>query len=211
MMPETIAHVLGEYKPLILAQYRKFHGYFYNYMDKQELMFTIQEMFIKLCIEYNPRYGVDFPYYIKKKLGHRVYHYVIDHLAILNNERNFEDVIVDDYEIEDSMEFIENLESINTNITLGTKQKNLLHGILLEHKTIKELAEEEGVASTVLHTRLHFLIDKIKRSNNESEFLFNSHFEVIRTPIIRVPVFFIRKPIIVYRTPITRRPIKREE
>ena len=208
MMPDTIAQLLKEYKPLVLAQYRKFHNYFHNYMDKQELMQTIEEMFIKLCVEYNPRYGVDFPYYIKKKLGHRVYHYVIDHLNILNHEHNCDEITVENYEIEDSLEFIENLESINTNISLGNKQKNLLYGILIEHKSIKELADEEGVASTVLHTRLHFLIDKIRKVNNSAEDAFYSKFEVIRVPIIRMSIIVVRTPIIIARIPIKRISIK---
>lgn len=166
-MKKNVYELMEQYKPLILSTYKKLHPMLSNKDDKDDLMSEINQIFIKLVYEYNPRFGVDFPYYIKKMLTLRSWHYVSKVLKVKNKESivegltNDEITLTEDTE-DDSLERIVDMLSFDDGFKIGKKQKALFIGLLKDHKTLQELADEEGVSVSTLHTRLHFLIKKLK-------------------------------------------------
>lgn len=169
-----IEKLLEDYKPLILSIYRRFHPMFNNREDKEDLMATIKMLFTRLVFEYDLHRGVDFPYYIKRMLQLRTYHYVDKTLKQQNREvltegfTNGDINFVDDVDNAEDIQRIIDLLSWNDDFKLGKKQKQLFIG-LLQNKTLKEMAEEEGVDVSILHTRMHFLIKKLKQHREEQE------------------------------------------
>jgi RNA polymerase sigma factor (sigma-70 family) len=165
-----VEKLLEDYKPLILSVYKRLHPMFSNKEDKEDLMSQIRLLFVNLVCEYDPRRGVDFPFYIKRMLELRAYHYVTKQLQPKNKEVLTQSFTNDEvsYGIpsgRDDFEDIINLESWDDNFTLGKKQKRLFIGLLIEHKSLKELADEEGIDVSILHTRLHFLIKKLRHQS----------------------------------------------
>lgn len=173
-----VEKLLDDYKPLILSIYRRFHPMFKTKEDKEDLMSTIRMIFTKLVFEYDLHRGVDFPYYIKRMLELRVYHYVTKTLQIENREVLTEGFTTgkvnyrEDYESQEELEQIIDLVSWDDDFKLGKKQKRLFIG-LLENKSLKQMAEEEGVSVSILHTRMHFLIKKLRQLREEQEKLEN--------------------------------------
>lgn len=165
-MKRDINELLQNYKPLILATYKRLHPMFNSKEDKEDLMSEINSIFTKLVWEYNPLKGVDFPYYIKRMLELRTYHYITKQLKVKNKESLVESFTNDEItfgkELSDEHEKIINMLSWDDNFNMGKKQRALFVGLLKDHKTLKQLAEEEGVDVSTLHTRLHFLIKKLK-------------------------------------------------
>lgn len=167
-----IAKLLEDYKPLILSVYKRLHPMFSSKEDKEDLMAQIRALFAKLVCEYDPRRGVDFPFYIKRMLELRAYHYVTKQLQIKNKEVLTHSFTNDEVSYgqpfgKDDFEDIINLESWDDSFTLGKKQKRLFIGLVCEHKSLKELAEEEGIDVSILHTRMHFLLKKLKQQAEE--------------------------------------------
>jgi RNA polymerase sigma factor (sigma-70 family) len=164
-----VQKLFTDYKPLILSIYRRFHPMFNSKEDKEDLMSQIHTLFTKLVFEFDSRRGVDFPYYIKRMLELRTYHYVTKTLQQRNKEvltesfTNDEVTFGDRQALMEELEQIVKLESWDDNFTLGKKQKRLFIGLIVEHKTLKELADEEGVDVSILHTRMHFLLKKLKQ------------------------------------------------
>ncbi|MNW28097.1 hypothetical protein D3C74_49090 [compost metagenome] len=163
-----VEKLLEDYKPLILSVYKRLHPMFSVREDKEDLMAQIRALFVKLVYEYDPRRGVDFPYYIKRMLDLRAYHYVTKQLNTRNKEVLTESFTNDEVSYgqtyhKDDFEDIINLESWDDDFTLGKKQKRLFIGLLVEHKSLKELAAEEGIDVSILHTRMHFLQKKLKQ------------------------------------------------
>lgn len=162
------SYLYEKYTLLRMATFKKFRNHMANEEDRNELMSNIDILFLQLVKEYNPNLGVDFPYYIKKMLELRVYHYVTKYLKNVNNETFSEDEIVQvDESWEEIMQRIIDLNSFDDSVILGEKHRNLLVGVLIEKKTLKELAEEEGVPVDRLHARLYFLIKKLKEQYEE--------------------------------------------
>lgn len=172
-MSRNIEHLMEKYKPLILSVYKRLHPMLHDKEDKEDLMSQIKMIFTRLVVEYDPRRGVDFPYYIKRMLELRAYHYVTKELKVKNKEVLTESFTNDEVtygEISDEeFDDIIDLLSWDDNFTLGKKQKRLFIGLLVEHKSLKELAEEEGVDVSVLHTRMHFLLKKLRQQYEEQD------------------------------------------
>ncbi|WAB25023.1 hypothetical protein M3_0072 [Lysinibacillus phage vB_LfM_LysYB1] len=169
-----IEKLLEDYKPLILSVYKRLHPMFNSREDKEDLMSQIKALFAKLVVEYNLRRGVDFPYYIKRMLELRSYHYVTNQLKVKNKEVLFESFTNDEVNYtgftgNEDLEDIISLLSWDDDFTLGKKQKRLFIGLVQDHKLLKELAEEEGVDVSVVHTRMHFLLKKIKQQMAEQQ------------------------------------------
>lgn len=168
-MKRDINELLKNYKPLILATYKRLHPMFKNREDKEDLMSEINSIFTKLVWEYNPLKGVDFPYYIKRMLELRTYHYITKQLKVKNKENLVESFTNDEItfgkEQIDDLENIINMLSWDDDFNMGKKQRALFIGLLRDHKSLKQLAEEEGVDVSTLHTRLHFLIKKLKQQS----------------------------------------------
>jgi len=148
---------------------------FKNKEDKEDLMSTINTLFAKLVFEFDIQRGVDFPYYIKKMLVLRTYHYVnktIDRNSkevLTEGFTNDEIAFGDGASICEELELVEKILSWDDDFTLGKKQKQLFVGLLVEHKSLKQLAEEEGVDVSILHTRMHFLLKKLRALTQEQK------------------------------------------
>lgn len=167
MLPPTHLdpeYLFGKFEPLRKAIYYKFRSRMNNESDREDLSAAIDEIFLTLVGEYNPNRGVDFPYYIKKMLDLRVYHFITNYTKNSNREvLGEEDVTVEDEKYKDLLDRLINLNSIDPEIVLGDKHRDLMVGVLIEGKTLKELAEQEGVPSDRLHARLYFLIKKMTK------------------------------------------------
>lgn len=162
-----------KYAPLRKSIYRMHYDKFRSNADREDLEAQITQMFISLVVEYNPHLGVDFPYYIKKMLNFRTTHYVDGYVKSRSKERyQINDESSPIYEIEDAsvnelIEKIVDLNSIDPNINLGDKHRNLLIGIIIRGKSLKELALEEGVLPERLHARFYFLKKKLEQIYEE--------------------------------------------
>ena len=150
-----------KYAPLRRSIFNKYKN---SVKDLEELNSNIDLSFMQLLSEYNPQRGVDFPYFIKKMLNLRVQHYVN---RLYNNSNKINNnFLPEDFELGDDnkgeliLDDLINLLSVNPDIKLGSKHRNLFKGVLLEHKTIRELAQEEGVPTDRVHARLYFLCRK---------------------------------------------------
>jgi len=163
-------YLYNKYKPLRMAVYKKFKDKMANHVDREDFMSTVDQIFLQLVNEYDPHRGVDFPYYIKYMLDLRVYHYVDKYLTRINRESfNTDDseIVIEDESYEELFRRVVNLNSIDPNLELGEKHRRLMVGVLIERKTLKELAEEEGVPPDRLHARLYFLLKKLKKVYEE--------------------------------------------
>lgn len=167
MLPPTHLepeYLFSKFEPLRKAVYYKFKSRMSNEGDREDLAAAIDEIFLTLVGEYNPNRGVDFPYYIKKMMDLRVYHYITSYTKNLNREiLGEEEITVEDEGYKDLVNRLINLNSINPDVVLGEKHRKLMVGVLIEGKTLKELADEEGVPSDRLHARLYFLIKKMSK------------------------------------------------
>lgn len=174
-----------QYKPLMNSIFKKFTKYtnvFQNSFDYEDLKSQIELEFMKLCSEYNPTRGVDFPGFIKMHLQQRVYHYVtklqkrasmempITYRAFDDNDQPMVDLdnsleLID----EDTMkefERIEALASLDWRAVTGKKHRHLIESILYEKKSIEEIAELEGVPVKVIRLRLHFACERLREFND---------------------------------------------
>ena len=140
--------LLLEYQPLIKAVYKKFSSYFNNYEDKLDLFNQVQYEFSRLVSEYDPRRGVDFPFYSKRMLNQRVYHYVTKCVRVLDREVACEDTtaVHEKFEVDKRLEFVECMVSLDDGLPLGEKQNRLMKDILIYKKSLEEIAKEEAVS-----------------------------------------------------------------
>lgn len=160
-------YLYKKYEPLRKAMFNKFKDRMANYTDKTELQSEIDHIFLELVNEYNPNRGVDFPYYIKRMMDLRVYHYITKYLKNINSETYDEELLIEDDSMRETLERVINLNSLDPNIVLGEKHRRLMVGVLIEHKTLKELAAEEGVPTDRLNARLYFLVKKLQKAHEE--------------------------------------------
>ncbi|AGR46846.1 sigma factor [Bacillus phage Shanette] len=159
-------YLYNKYEPLRRKIYNKFKDQMANNTDREELSAEIDRTFLSLVTEYNPHRGVDFPYYIKKMLDLRIFHWVNKYHKNINRETYSNDdngIVVEDTQYAELLQRIVDLHSIDPDIQLGEKHRNLMIGLLIDQKTIQQLAEEEGVPSNRLHARLYFLIQKFDK------------------------------------------------
>lgn len=182
-----IDRLLEQYKPLILSIYKKRNHYFRNKQDHEDFLSQLYLIFTHLVYEYNPNRGVDFPYYIQRMMEFRAGHYI----AKYNKRQSRETVIEPDSlqyhqdrlqqeEIERLGELVHTLLSEemsdvlgveswdDAGLILGKKQEQLFLGIIRDNKTPRQLADEEGVNISTIHTRIHFLTKKIREHFDET-------------------------------------------
>lgn len=176
-------YLYKKYELLRKSVYKKFKDKMGSQSDREDLMGTIDQIFLQLVTEYDPNRGVDFPYYIKRMLQLRTYHHVTKYLKRINGEAplyfkneegevlELEDTIVDEH-AEEIFSRITDLYSINPYIELGEKHRNLMIGLFIRKKTLQELAEEEGVPIDRLHARLYFLIKKMEAEHEIDKEIF---------------------------------------
>lgn len=156
-------YLYEKYKPLRMAVFKKFKSMMANESDREDLMSTIDQIFLQLVNEYDPNRLVDFPFYIKRMIDLRTYHHVTKYLKNINRETfTDEELVIQDDSVEELIQRVIDLNSIDPTLTLGEKHRKLMVGVLIERKSLKELAEEEGVPADRLHARLYFLLKKLR-------------------------------------------------
>jgi RNA polymerase sigma factor (sigma-70 family) len=162
-------YLYKKYEPLRKSVFNKFKDKMSNQADKEDLISTIDHIFLQLVSEYDPNRGVDFPYYIKRMLDLRTYHHITKYLKNANRESYSDEngLTIEDDSFNEIFKRIEDLNSIDPNIELGEKHRELMIGILIHRKSIKQLAEEEGVPPDRLHARLYFLRKKMQEVHKE--------------------------------------------
>ena len=83
-----------KYEPLRKAVFNKFKSKMANQADREDLLLSIDQIFLQLVMEYDPNRGVDFPYFIKRMTDLRTYHHVTKYLKNINKESYAEEDIV---------------------------------------------------------------------------------------------------------------------
>lgn len=177
MTQRDVHHLLEQYKPLIYSIYKKRNYIFKTSFDKEDFISQLHLIFTSLVYEYDPARGVDFPYYIKRMMELRAGHYITKYIkhhkrevtlqpetATFNKERmQFDELTAGGDYLDDDMLDVLTVESWDdVELELGEKHRNLFKGILADNKTLKQIAEEEGVSISTLHTRMHVLTKKLR-------------------------------------------------
>lgn len=177
-----------QYKPLMNSIFKKFLRYsnlFNDSSDYEDLKSQIELEFIRLCREYNPTRGVDFPGFLKIHLQQRVYHYItkvqkrasresiLTHRTFDDNDQPMLDLdnslnLIDEDAIRE-FEKIEAMASLDWRAVTGKKHRHLLEAILYEGKTVEEIAELEGVPINVVRLRLHFACERLREFNDRKK------------------------------------------
>jgi RNA polymerase sigma factor (sigma-70 family) len=169
-------NLLKQYEPLIKTLYRQFGAYITDETTRSDLRSQIELEFLKLVTEYQPRRGVDFPFYIKKMLRFRVNHWFTRNLKVVNCEFLREPLsitsileTIPEESINREIEFIEALSSLDEDLVLGKRYRKMMQDILVDKKSLEKIAEEEGVDVKVIRVRLYFLCNKLKDNYHKRE------------------------------------------
>lgn len=155
-------YLYEKFAPLRYATFKKHSGKVDTAADRDELMGTIDQLFLQLVYEYDAQIGVDFPYFIKKMLELRVYHHITKYWKVANSEFFVDLPITVEESYEDVFDKVVELNSLNPDIVLGDKHRQLLINTIIHKKTLQQQAEEEGVPLDRLHARMYFLIKKFE-------------------------------------------------
>lgn len=231
----NIDRLLEQYDPLIKSIYNRFSSYnglCNNSDDYEDLKAQIQFEFVKLCREYNPTRGVDFPGYIKMLLQQRVYHHITKLQRIQQNETvsytksydygneaslDFDNMYeLADENVQKELERVEALASLDWRAIVGRKHKYLIESILFEGKTIEEIAKLEGVTIKTVRLRLHFACKRLIEWNQEMEDYTKFHNslqgkqEIMESPsstfissrVVKRQPIYVRRQPIMVRQPI---------
>ena len=178
-----------QYQPLMNSIFKKFLKYtdvFKTSQDYEDLKSQIDFEFVKLCSEYTPTRGVDFPGFIKIHLQQRVYHYItklqkrVLMEGVVTVSKSSEDDDQPMVDLDNSLELIDEntikdfnkadaLSSLDWRAITGKKHRRLLESILYEGKTIEEIAALEEVSVKVVRLRLHFACSRLKEFNDRKE------------------------------------------
>lgn len=223
-----INKLIEDYSPLMKSIYKKFakfNNLYYSFYDYEDLEAQIQYEFVKLCSEYNPARGVDFPGFIKFHLQQRVYHYVTklqksrqketvaygrDHDGESEESIDFDNIteLVDE-EPEREFDRVEALACLDWSVIQSSKHRYLVESVLYDHKSLEEIAREEGVSLKVIRLRLYSICNTLiehantleqesknkllqLRHGNMKEVL--DDFNIVRTPVVtRTPIFLEEK------------------
>lgn len=151
------------FKPLIISVFNHFSQYnnvFNSRAEREDLYNQVVLEFVRLTHTYNPRIGVDFPGFLKMNLAQRVSHFVNKESKKNANEyltRNFLDSEVNEIEsfensldlidtdTEDEQRRIEGINMLEGQIhQLSPEEQRLCRQVLLNHKSIQDIANEEG-------------------------------------------------------------------
>lgn len=151
--------LLERFEPLLKSIHHRFmtyQGVFTIYEDSSDLYNQIVYEFLRLRHSFDPKRGVDFTGYIKFHLQQRVYHYVMKRQKVTQNElplkvmnNDFEEKPMDlenipelvDEDSEKEFERIEAIASIPWK-SLSESQAYMIRAILLNHKSIEDVAKE---------------------------------------------------------------------
>ena len=181
--------LLEKFTPLI----QSLHRYFCSYAgildqpaDVADLYSQIQLEFLKLIQKYDPKRGVDFPGYVQFNLRHRVYYYVTRlqnrknrELLLHRQEHSDNPVDIDDIggesiwdkpdeSVSQDIFRMEAIASIPWKDIPEESDRQLIRDILIEHKTLHEIALSRRVLVKVVQQQFNklceFLIDRYRKS-----------------------------------------------
>lgn len=189
-----IEKLLVRYEPLIKSIYKHFASYnnlFFSQEDYDDLQSQITLEFVKLCREYNPTVGVDFPGFLKIHLQQRVYHFITKTQKTKQREKvvetreydgdeeeSFDFAEVADLSSEYEFDKVEALMALDFAAVANKKQKFLIESILYEEKTLEEIAEEEGVSVREIKSRFNATCTELIKYYKEHQ----------HNPVKRVPI-----------------------
>lgn len=170
------------YSPLIASIYNFFSKYNYVYScrhDYDDLKSQIELEFIRLCREYNPARGVDFPGYIKFHLQQRVYHYVMKAKDYRKAEaqypqgyNNYDGDASSDFEnlkelVDEAQvmlhERAEALASLDFSVLPTSKHRLLVEQVLLEKRSLESIAYYNGESLREVKARLAECCESLRK------------------------------------------------
>ena len=181
--------LLKKFTPLM----QSLHRYFCSYAgildqpaDVDDLYNHIQLEFLKLIQKYDPKRGVDFSGYIQFNLRYRIYYYVNklqnhqkrecllfrqDYSDNPINMDSIGDSIWDspDESVEQEIFRTEAIASIPWNNIPDESDRQLIREILLEHKTIHEIALSRKVLTKVVQQQFDRLCEFLIQNHNQCE------------------------------------------
>lgn len=213
----NIDNLLVRYDPLLKSIYKHFASYnnlFFSQDDYDDLQAQINLEFVRLCKEYNPTKGVDFPGYLKIHLQQRVYHYITKTQKTRQREKIVETKVYNGdeeesfnlYEIADLMSEYEfdkvlALQALDLSVFADKKHKFLVEAIIFEEKTLEEVAAEEDVSVREIQSRFNTACNILIRNYEEQQRRFmNKDLERPNSAFIpnihRKAIHITRKPII---------------
>ena len=176
--------LLERFEPLLKSIYRKFslyEGVFLNTEDTSDLYSQIQYEFLRLRQSFDPKRGVDFTGYIKFHLQQRIYHFVMKKQRVMLNEcvvktysDDFDDKLMEFENLSElvdenspaSMERVEAIASIPWN-KLDLEQSELIKEIIINQKTIEEIAKEKKVTIKSIKQQFDDLCSYLYKINEE--------------------------------------------
>lgn len=213
----NIENLLIKYEPLLKSIYKHFASYnnlFFSQDDYNDLQSQINLEFVKLCREYNPTKGVDFPGYLKIHLQQRVYHYITKIQKTKQREKavetktyngddedSFDLSEIADITSEYEFDKIEALDALDLSIFTDKRHKFLIEAVIFEEKSLEEIAAEEGVPLREIKSRFTAACNKLIQHHETQQQKFMEeklgrdrlHFI---TSVKRKPISIKRKPII---------------
>lgn len=181
--------LLEKFTPLI----QSLHRYFCSYAgildqpdDISDLYSQIQLEFLRLVQRYDPKRGVDFPGYVQLNLRYRVYYYVNklqnrqnrEHLLFRSdhsdNPLDIDDVgdtIWDkpDESVEQEIYRMEAIASIPWEDIHDELDRQLIREILVEHKTLHEIALSRKVMIKTVQQQFNRLCEFLIQHHQQSE------------------------------------------
>lgn len=199
------------YDPLMKSIYKHFASYnnlFFSQDDYEDLWAQINLEFVKLCREFNPTKGVDFPGFLKIHLQQRVYHTITKLQKTKQRERtvdirsydgdeeeSFDLEAIADLASEYEFDKVEALNALDLSIFTDKKQKFLVEAVLFEEKSLEEIALEEDVPLREIKSRFNSACAKlIQNYESNQRFVeehmtncqsaFNKSRNIVRKPII---------------------------
>lgn len=205
-----------KYEPLMKSIYKHFAAYnnlFFSQDDYEDLWSQINLEFVKLCREYNPTKGVDFPGYLKIHLQQRVYHYVTKLQKTKQREKtvetrtyngdeeeSFDLEEIADLAAEYEFDKIEALQALDLSIFTDKRHKFLIESVLFEEKSLEEIAIEENVSLREIKSRFNAACNKLIQYHEMcqrqlTEERLEKHRSYFISGVRRKPIFIKRKPI----------------
>lgn len=213
----NIENLLIKYEPLLKSIYKHFASYnnlFFSQDDYNDLQSQINLEFVRLCREYNPTKGVDFPGYLKIHLQQRVYHYITKIQKTKQREKavetktyngddedSFDLSEIADITSEYEFDKIEALDALDLSIFTDKRHKFLVEAVIFEEKSLEEIAAEEGVPLREIKSRFTAACNKLiqhyetQQQRFMEEKLERDHLRFIKK-VKRKPIYIKRKPII---------------
>lgn len=208
-----IERLAARYEPLMKSIYKHFASYnnlFYSQDDYDDLWAQINLEFVKLCREYNPTKGVDFPGYLKIHLQQRVYHHITKlqrtkqrektadtHTYDWDEEESFNLEAIADLASEYAFDKVEALDALDLSIFTDKRHKFLIESVLFEEKSLEEIAADSGVPLREIKTRFNAACNKLIQHYETCQRISEEKLERRHSPFIkdvkRKPIFITKE------------------